>query len=253
MKHIIQVQIDHPVPVKMAQSPTEPKHDNWETIERITKVISVALIPVVLAIGGWLIQKQLQVESIKKDYVQLAVTILKEPESTRISPEIRKWAAQLLNDNSPTKLSMEGLSQLSKGTVLLPGYQASARPIESLQPPVAALARKLIERAAEEGIEITILRTTVTDEEQAALYAKGRTAPGVPVTFARAGKSMHNRGLAFDIAPVVGGKPVFDDLALYKKLGQLGKGLGLTWGGDWRMPDYPHFEYKVDSSGANEK
>jgi len=41
-----------------------------------------------------------------------------------------------------------------------------------------------------------------TMEEQAALYAIGRSAPGKVVTKARAGESYHNYGLAFDWVPL---------------------------------------------------
>ena len=41
-----------------------------------------------------------------------------------------------------------------------------------------------------------------TMEEQAALFAIGRTAPGRIVTKARPGESYHNHGLAFDWAPL---------------------------------------------------
>ena len=39
-------------------------------------------------------------------------------------------------------------------------------------------------------------------EEQTALFAIGRTAPGKIVTKARAGESFHNHGLAFDWVPL---------------------------------------------------
>lgn len=39
-----------------------------------------------------------------------------------------------------------------------------------------------------------------TFEQQAGLYAKGRTAPGKKVTWAKPGQSYHNYGLAVDIA-----------------------------------------------------
>lgn len=41
-----------------------------------------------------------------------------------------------------------------------------------------------------------------TMEEQAALYAIGRTSPGKIVTKARPGESYHNHGLAFDWVPL---------------------------------------------------
>lgn len=42
-----------------------------------------------------------------------------------------------------------------------------------------------------------------THQQQAELYAKGRTAPGPKVTWAKPGQSYHNYGLAVDIVLVV--------------------------------------------------
>lgn len=225
----------------------------WDTIERISKAVSIALVPVVLAVGGWAIQQELQDQTIKRDYVQLAVSILKEPDAAKISPAVRRWAARLLNDNSPTKLDSTALSELSTGSATLPAYSSNARPIESLQPAVAELARKLVEQATAQGIAVRIVRTRVTNDEQDLLYAAGRSASGPKVTNLKGGESAHNLGLAFDVAPVVDGKLIFDDKALYAKLGAIGRSLGLTWGGDWQhFKDYPHFELrqKQDSAGA---
>ena len=91
-----------------------------ETIERVSKTLSIAAIPIVLSIGGWIIQRQLQNQTVSKDYVQLAVSILKEPESSTIKPEMRAWAVQLLNDNSPTKFTPQVSEQLKTGQAQLP-------------------------------------------------------------------------------------------------------------------------------------
>lgn len=70
--------------------------DSWlDTVEKISRMLSIAAIPVVIAIGGWLIQRQLQNQSIRRDYVQLALSILQNPDPSRVSPEIREWAVEL--------------------------------------------------------------------------------------------------------------------------------------------------------------
>lgn len=60
--------------------------------------------------------------------------------------------------------------------------------------------------------DITILCGHRTMEEQADLYAKGRTRPGPIVTRAKPGQSQHNHypSLAVDAAPYVGGKVSWD-------------------------------------------
>jgi hypothetical protein len=82
--------------------------------------------------------------------------------------------------------------------------------------------------------------------EQAAEYAKGRTAPGKVVTNAPPGHSWHNLGCAVDCAPeVVAG--VIDWNASHpqwKRMEEVGRSLGLTAGADWpRLVDAPHFQY----------
>jgi len=42
-----------------------------------------------------------------------------------------------------------------------------------------------------------------------------------------------------------GGKPIWDS-PLYAQAGEVGKDLGLLWGGDWTSHDEPHFEFRPD-------
>jgi hypothetical protein len=93
-----------------------------DAIERISRTASIAAIPVVLAIGGWIIQRQLQNQTVSRDYVQLALTILQSPDQSKVPPELREWAVDLLNDNSPTKLNAKAVTNLKSGTVTLPSF-----------------------------------------------------------------------------------------------------------------------------------
>lgn len=124
------------------------------------------------------------------------------------------------------------------------GGSSEAR-IARLEPVIQPKARALLEAARAQGIELTVTQGLRTMEEQAALYAQGRTAPGQVVTNAKPGSSWHNFGLAFDVAVVVGGKPTWpNDQALWNKIGELGKAQGLIWGGDFQsFKDMPHFQY----------
>lgn len=96
-----------------------------------------------------------------------------------------------------------------------------------------------------------------TFEEQDALYAKGRTTIshvlcncpsrkhllGHTVTNAPGGLSAHNYGLAVDF--FAGDW----DPASYALLGDMVRGRGLIWGGDWKHPDYPHVQWPGYVSG----
>jgi len=107
----------------------------------------------------------------------------------------------------------------------------SERVIATLLPHVQPMARALVQKAALAGIRIKIISGFRTYEEQDALYAQGRTAPGVIVTNARAGYSNHNFGIAFDVG-VFEGNQYLGESPKYKAVGALGMDLGLEWGGN---------------------
>jgi peptidoglycan L-alanyl-D-glutamate endopeptidase CwlK len=119
----------------------------------------------------------------------------------------------------------------------------SSRDLTDLHPLVADKARQLIELATAEGIEILVTSTLRTFEEQAELFAKGRTEPGSIVTNARPGRSWHNFGLAFDVVPLINGKAIWNS-PFWNKIGRLGEDVGLVWGGNFTsFKDRPHFEF----------
>jgi hypothetical protein len=105
--------------------------DLWSRLETISRILSIAAIPIVVALGGWLVQRQLQKQSVSKDYVQLAVSILREPDSSKVSGELRGWAVDLLNAYSAVKLSGAVSKVLKAGEAVLPpleGFAASPSP-----------------------------------------------------------------------------------------------------------------------------
>lgn len=80
-------------------------------------------------------------------------------------------------------------------------------------------------------------------EEQAALYAKGRTAKGPRVTNAKPGQSAHNYGLAMDYVPFVGRRTYNVKPLWWVKFGMAARAAGLEWGGSWkRFIDRPHVQ-----------
>ncbi len=115
------------------------------------------------------------------------------------------------------------------------------------------------------NVRLRFTHTLRNFDEQNLLFAQGRTLLHdlngkrlAKITNAKAGQSIHNYGLAFDIAVLVdkdcngsfeevswsltedndvNGCPEW--LQAIKHL----KAMGWVWGGDWRFfPDYPHFE-----------
>lgn len=102
--------------------------------------------------------------------------------------------------------------------------------------------------AASMGCEYIAISGLRSMEEQAALYAKGRTAPGKKVTNARAGSSWHNFGAAVDFGVFRDGKYLdSSDPKLARRVhiacSKHAKALGIEWGGSWRtFKDIPHYQ-----------
>lgn len=127
----------------------------------------------------------------------------------------------------------------------------ASRSLQDLHELIRPLAYKFVSSCKAEGIEILVTCTLRTLEEQTELYAKGRSSPGKIVTNAQAGSSAHNYGLALDVVPMVGGKPLWDFNQrnldpIWKRVGELGQAAGLQWFG---APDSPfvegaHFQLK---------
>jgi peptidoglycan L-alanyl-D-glutamate endopeptidase CwlK len=120
----------------------------------------------------------------------------------------------------------------------------NSRSLDDLAPPAKQRAEAFIAAAKVKGIDLLVTSTYRDNESQNALYAQGRTTPGNVVTRATAGQSWHNWRCALDVVPLVNGKAIWDDQALWKQVGEIGKSCGLEWAGDWKtFKEYPHFQY----------
>jgi peptidoglycan LD-endopeptidase CwlK len=120
----------------------------------------------------------------------------------------------------------------------------NSRSLDDLAPPAKQRALAFIAAASAKGIDLLVTSTYRDSESQDALYAQGRSTPGNIVTRARAGQSWHNWRCALDVVPLVNGKAIWDDQALWKQVGEIGKSCGLEWAGDWKtFKEYPHFQY----------
>jgi peptidoglycan LD-endopeptidase CwlK len=102
-----------------------------------------------------------------------------------------------------------------------------------------------------QGMTYIATMGTRTNQQQAALYAQGRTAPGNIVTNAPPGSSAHNYGLAVDFTRFNGAAPSWV-LADYDALGaEVAKHSALTWGGTFlHLPDRPHVQLAGWVTGA---
>lgn len=134
-----------------------------------------------------------------------------------------------------------------------------SRDLAHLAPDVRGLCIAMLERGrVAHGIDLLVTCTYRSNAEQSILYAKGRRWPGLIVTNAKPGESLHNvtaldgtpAARAFDVVPLVGGKPVWStsgpDGDLWQNVGDLGKHYGLEWAGDWKSGrEFAHFQLSI--------
>lgn len=113
---------------------------------------------------------------------------------------------------------------------------------------LAERARKWFQHLEENfGIRMRVTRGLASWNEQNALYAQGRAAPGVIVTKAPGGYSAHNFGYAIDAVPDDPNFPAWtpdwnarDER--WQSVLESAERYGLLEGAKWRtFPDKPHF------------
>ncbi|MES2941883.1 MAG: M15 family metallopeptidase [Pseudomonadota bacterium] len=142
----------------------------------------------------------------------------------------------------------------------------NSRSLDNLLPVVREKAKRFLDACSRDewlvrnGITVLVISTERDHESQAVLYAQGRSKPGKIVTNAKPGYSWHNWRCALDVLPLRHGKEVWgtrgpgknedatddysNDLEVWQRIGEIGEGVGLEWGGHWQsFKDYPHFQY----------
>jgi hypothetical protein len=98
--------------------PAKQELEEWKTW---TTMVSTALVPVVIAGVGYFIQRGISQDSIRKDYVALAVGILTKPRDEKADEktdsDLRKWAVEVISKNSPVRFDAPLKTQLELGTI----------------------------------------------------------------------------------------------------------------------------------------
>lgn len=111
--------------------------------------------------------------------------------------------------------------------------------LDALHPFFRDKVRALIQVCKDKGIELAIVESYRTYAKQNEYKSMGKK-----YTRSGGGHSKHQYGLAVDVVPMKDSVAVWDNLALWRKVGVAGEKLGLRWGGRWRHPFDPgHFEW----------
>lgn len=112
-----------------------------------------------------------------------------------------------------------------------------SRDITMCHPRLQKLAAELVKECAKAGLMVKITDCYRDAAEQAECVSNGTSSLYYP-------NSQHNWGTAFDFCRADGkGKGYYNGDRFFERVGAIGRGLGLEWGGDWIKPlDRPHFQ-----------
>ena len=112
------------------------------------------------------------------------------------------------------------------------------RDMDLLYPPFRLKVEDLVKTANEGGLHVAVFETYRSNERQRRLFLTGKS--GILKN------GMHHYGVAADVVFLdrnglwTWNMPTKD----WRALGQIGKGLGLVWGGDWKkFVDSVHFQF----------
>ena len=119
-----------------------------------------------------------------------------------------------------------------------------SRDVKSLHPELQNIIFEFLRLCAGAELPVLITETIRSVEYQNWLFAQGRTRPGAIITNCQGDgyQSGHQWGVAFDFCRNVRGLEFDTSDGFFQRVGIIGEGFGLTWGGRWKTPDMPHFE-----------
>lgn len=123
----------------------------------------------------------------------------------------------------------------------------------TINPIFLSLVEQLLKNCAARGVIYYAISGTRTPEQQAALYAQGRSTPGKIVTNAQPFSSLHQFGLAMDFCKDLdmtkeGLQPSWN-IADYEVLAEEARKLGLVCGMDFKtFKEGPHIQYATKLS-----
>lgn len=131
--------------------------------------------------------------------------------------------------------------------------EAAVDKLSGVHPALVRKVQAVLTAMASIGYPMKVVQGVRTADYQHSLWEQGRTRPGAIVTNCDGYTTKSNHqvkddgfGHAVDCAFVVNGVVSFDDHLPWKAYGELGKALGLTWGGDFKsIADYGHLELKT--------
>jgi hypothetical protein len=80
------------------------KLETLHKVKEVAKILALVAVPIIVAWGTQVIQNRIAAEGTRKDYVTLAVGILTKKKDEQPDIELRQWAVEVVDKNSPVPL-----------------------------------------------------------------------------------------------------------------------------------------------------
>jgi len=106
------------------------QRDTLGKIQVVTNILAAIAIPLLIAIFGWKVQSEISNQSVNKDYVKMALDILNDKQQNN-DRELRRWAIDILDKNSPIPFSEKMREKIEVGDLLIARF-AIPKPPKSL-------------------------------------------------------------------------------------------------------------------------
>jgi hypothetical protein len=123
------------LPIKRERIADKPERTRLEKITTLLQALSAILVPIVVAVAGFIIQQSIAKQTTSKDYVSLAIDILKvdpKVQDLYTGNPLRDWAVDVLTLDSPVPISEAAQKQLRTTRVIV--YEPlGAKAVEAIQ------------------------------------------------------------------------------------------------------------------------
>lgn len=129
-----------------------------EKAQLISAILSAIAIPVVLGLIGYSVQRSIAEDGIKKDYLTMAVAMLRDGDN-RLDPELKAWATAVVAKYSPVPFSPSAEEKLGRALYITPAIP----PLHDVarQPEIGALCADGCSASLTQKMEAW--RATMTD------------------------------------------------------------------------------------------
>lgn len=93
------------------------KRETLEALESWSKIVGAVAVPITIAVVGWWLQTRIAEEATRKDYLQLAINILREDQKKQ-DPRVVAWATEVFQQSAPLRTPADIVPAITQPIVI---------------------------------------------------------------------------------------------------------------------------------------